>query len=895
MKKPIKRFTVSAIISVGLLVGTMQGAMAASENGTRAYKDIVNNAITEANAAGLFYADAARGTLFDIDQNGTDELILLYTTKTEQIPFPFLYCSVYSLSNGHAVKLLDNESLYAQAGGPNGAVGIAKQNGQNLLYINSETGETGENAHRSGNWNFYQLNNNKLSKVSSVSYDYIQSDLSDLGHCTGSAVWDGRAISWEEYLSRASKITSEIKLMEDGSGNTLEALLGQIDKMGGEKHLTDGQKAYIKQTLGVPNILDVQFCVGNRYYWDAGARWLIQIDLYYNGELIAGAAFDADTLELCRNIMMYSGDAKIPSAWATEEVNAAREYGLIPEELDQEYQTPITRAEFCILVWNLQQALLGEEPSELLYRQNADLLRDVFTDVGALDEYADQIASANRQGIVNGYGSGRFGPNDSISRAEAAAMLMRTARSLGMDEPTETQKHFVDTIALQQWAKDGINFISACAADGKTVMGGTGENIFSPESSYTREAAFVTFGRLYRCFENRKAVFCFDEAPVVTAALNYANGHYNQLAVYNQSVQTAAQDYVDKGLVYVNGMWNVLEAIKNLTQLDIEGYTSVVSKNDYNLIITQLMLSTDFYQGLTDMISENTMDKLNQIYAAICDENPQYRTLLGSATNCKSIDELLNSHAYQALKHELNKNNPPLLENLFSEVFGDVGGTVYNTVSASTATAADAIEAGAIMFAYQEASADFYQMLLQFRSYIRTHYAQDADIINLQAAIDELIQGYIKSYESDAFNQEFLSTFASGGAKKALNSLPGKFVEMMPQVAALQKVVGISFDTGMWINDKLFNSSETAYYGNLIPKIASVASIAEEFSYSYKRRLYDDRSAENASMYEQSARMYYNLIKLGHEAIIKYHDVRKIDSSEWVDSLNTLNHYHYPN
>ncbi|MFR3786013.1 MAG: S-layer homology domain-containing protein [Agathobaculum desmolans] len=895
MKKQIKRAAVSAIISVGLLVGTMQGAMAANERGTQAYKDIVNNALTEANAAGLFYADAARGTLFDIDQNGTDELILLYTTKTEQIPFPFLYCSVYSLSGGHAVKLLDKEALYAQAGGPNGVVGVAKQNGQNLLYINSETGETGENAHRSGNWNFYQLKNNQLLKVRSVSYNYIDSGFGDLGHCTGSAVWDRRKISWQEYLSKISDLKPKIELMENGDGSTLEALLDQIDKIGNEKHLTDEQVAHIKQMLGVPNAMNVQVCVGNRYYWDAGARWLIQINLQHNDEMVAGAAFDADTLELCRNVMMYSGDTDIPSEWAAEEVDAAREYGLIPGELDKEYQTKITRAEFCILVWNLQQALLGEEPSELLYQQRADLLRDVFTDVGALDEYADQIASANRQGIVNGYGRGRFGPNDSINRVEAAAMLMRTARSLGMDEPTESQKYFVDTVALQQWAKDGINFISACAADGKAVMGGTGESIFSPESSYTREAAFVTFGRLYRCFENRKAVFCFDEAPIVTAALNYANGHYNQLAVYNQSVQAAAQDYVDKGLVYVNGMWNVLEAIKNLAQLDIEGYTSVVSKNDYNLIITQLMLSTDFYQGLTDMISANTMDKLNQIYAAICDENPQYSTLLGSVTNCKNIDELLNSRAYQALKYEINKNNPPLLKNLFSEVFGDVAGTVYNTVSASTATAADAIEAGAIMFAYQEASADFYQMLLQFRSYIRTYYAQDADIINLQAAIDELIQGYIKSNESDAFNQEFLSTFASGGAKKALNSLPGKFVEMIPQVAALQKVVGISFDVGMWINDKLFNTNETAYYGNLIPKIASVASIVEEFSYSCKRRLYDDRSAENASMYEQSARMYYNLIKLGHEAIIKYHDVRKIDSSEWVDSLNVLNHYHYPN
>lgn len=583
-----------------------------------------------------------------------------------------------------------------------------------------------------------------------------------------------------------------------------------------------------------------------------------------------------------------------PSSWATEEVDAAREDGLIPEKLDVEYQTEITRAEYCSLVWTLQKTLLGEEPSELLDQHNADLLLDVFTDVDRFDEYAEQIASANRQGIVNGYGGSLFGPNDAITRAEAAAMLMRTARSLGMDEPNGTQMKFSDTSALQQWAKDSIDFISACTADGKAVMGGTGTNTFSPNDNYTREEAFITFERLYRCFDNREAVFSFDEAPIITAALNYANGHYNQLAVYNQFLQDAAQDYVDKGLVYVNGMWDVLDAIKNLTQLDIEGYAEVISQNDYNLIITQLMLSTDFYQGLTDVISENTMDKLNQIYAAICGENPEYNTLLGSIANCKSIDELLNSSEYQTLKHEVNKYDPPLLENLFSEVFGDVAGTVYDTVTASTDAAADAIEAGAILLAYQDASEDFYQMMLQFRSYIRSHYnTQDADTQNLLTAIDELIQGYIKSYNSDSFTKEFLSTFASGGAVKAINTLPGKFVELIPQVNALQKVAGISFNVGMWIDDVLFNSSETAYYGNLIPKIAAVASIADEFSEYYKWCFYDDRSAENAAMFEQSARMYYNLIALGHEAVIRYYDSRNIDSSAWIDSFNGLGKYDY--
>lgn len=653
------------------------------------------------------------------------------------------------------------------------------------------------------------------------------------------------------------------------------------------------QIAHFKQALGVPDSLDVEISVSDRYYWSAGTRWLIQVSFTRDGEIVAGAAFDADTLEIVRDILMYSGNADGPSAWAAAEVQAARKDNLIPEELDADYRTDITRAEFCALVWALQQSLLGEDPAALLDQHDADLLLDAFSDVDRLSEYAEQIASANRQGIVNGYGNGRFGPDGAITRAEAAAMLMRTARSLGMKQPNGSQMTFSDTAALQQWAKDGIRFISACVADGKAVMGGTGTATFSPNANYTREQAFITFERLYRCFDDRQATFCFREEPTVTTALNYANSHYPQLDVFDQGLQDAAQEYVDRGLVYVNGMWDVLDAVKDLAKLDIDDYAEVVTKNDYNLIITQLMLSNDFYQGLTDVISENTLDKLNQIYTALCAENPEYATLLGAMTDCKSLDALLSSNAYQTLKHEISKDDPPLLENLFSEVFGEAAGTVYNTISDATAVTADAIEASAILLAYQDADAAFYQMMLLFRSYIRSNYAQDADIKNLQSAIDELVQGYVQSQDSQAFIQEFASTFAQSGVKTAIASLPGKLIDAVPQVAALQKVAGISFDVGMWMDDVLFSSSETAYYGNLIPKIASVASIAAEFSENCKQDLYNDRSAENAAMFEQASRMYYNLIALGHEAIIRYCDARNINAGEWNQSLDRLTSYQY--
>lgn len=50
-----------------------------------------------------------------------------------------------------------------------------------------------------------------------------------------------------------------------------------------------------------------------------------------------------------------------------------------------------------------------------------------FSDVAAGTEYANAIAWATEKGIVNGYGDGRFGPNDPVTREQLAVMLWRYA------------------------------------------------------------------------------------------------------------------------------------------------------------------------------------------------------------------------------------------------------------------------------------------------------------------------------------------------------------------------------------------------------------------------------------------------------------------------------------
>lgn len=408
--------TISGLITLGVIACAANPiSNAGAVNGTQLYKNAVEEASAQSSAAGAFYANAARGALYDIDENGVDELILLYTVKTEQIPY--LVSSVYTLSGGQIVTLLDKEPLYPLAGGPNGAVGVAQRDGQNLLYVQSESGETGIDAHRGGEWTFYQMVDNKMSEVESVSYEYVMSDLSDLDNCTGSAVWDGSAISWEEYISRTSDITPEVKLTEDGSGSTLDALLDQIDNM----------------------------------------------------------------------TMIES-----PSPWAIEEVDAARDAGLIPSDLDSNYQTNITREEFCHLMTQLLAARTGKSVDELLSDAGIEPSEPYS------DTRDEDILAMSALGIVNGVGNNRFDPDASITREEAAVMLARVTTKFDGLKTNSEPMAFTDQAQISLWAKEAVDVVSSCAYNGNCIMNGTGESIFSPNDTYTREQSIMTSLRLYR-------------------------------------------------------------------------------------------------------------------------------------------------------------------------------------------------------------------------------------------------------------------------------------------------------------------------------------------------------------------------------------------------------------
>lgn len=81
---------------------------------------------------------------------------------------------------------------------------------------------------------------------------------------------------------------------------------GEVSKGTSDNNMPDYIEK-VKQDLGIPDDMDVTYKVSDVYYWQAGLRYLICVDFYYDGEDIAGAEVDAYTYELIRGIHTYSG------------------------------------------------------------------------------------------------------------------------------------------------------------------------------------------------------------------------------------------------------------------------------------------------------------------------------------------------------------------------------------------------------------------------------------------------------------------------------------------------------------------------------------------------------------------------------------------------------------
>lgn len=105
-----------------------------------------------------------------------------------------------------------------------------------------------------------------------------------------------------------------------------------------------------------------------------------------------------------------------------------------------------------------------------------------FTDVASGAYYANAVAWANANGIVSGYGSGKFGPNDKVTREQLAAILYRYAQYKKYDvSGAKSLDGYTDAQSVSSYAVPALQWANAAGI----VTGKSGSKL-DPKGNATR-------------------------------------------------------------------------------------------------------------------------------------------------------------------------------------------------------------------------------------------------------------------------------------------------------------------------------------------------------------------------------------------------------------------------
>jgi len=128
----------------------------------------------------------------------------------------------------------------------------------------------------------------------------------------------------------------------------------------------------------------------------------------------------------------------------------------------------LTRAEFVQVLYN------AEGKPAVTYKNR-------FSDVPENQWYTNAIIWATEKGIVNGYGNGKYGVSDSITREQLATMLNKYAQYKGYKvDATAELNTYTDTSKISGWAVNYMKWIV-----GSNIMSGKGDRL-DPQGNATR-------------------------------------------------------------------------------------------------------------------------------------------------------------------------------------------------------------------------------------------------------------------------------------------------------------------------------------------------------------------------------------------------------------------------
>lgn len=164
----------------------------------------------------------------------------------------------------------------------------------------------------------------------------------------------------------------------------------------------------------------------------------------------------------------------ISTHWGKEAIEYAVEKGYFSGVSDTLFQPDgsMTRGMIVTVLWRMMGSPQAENTA-------------AFDDVAAGSWYADAVRWASSEAIVSGYGDGRFGPTDPVTREQMMVILSGCAAYRGVPVRTEGDLTvFSDADKIAGWAEDAVSW-----GVGAGLLNGTGNGMLNPKGTATRAEA----------------------------------------------------------------------------------------------------------------------------------------------------------------------------------------------------------------------------------------------------------------------------------------------------------------------------------------------------------------------------------------------------------------------
>lgn len=172
-----------------------------------------------------------------------------------------------------------------------------------------------------------------------------------------------------------------------------------------------------------------------------------------------------------------------PTSWFQEDIKDAIDKNFVPNDLQGNYQSDITRAEYAVLALSIYSVSGAEFSWEEM---------TPFDDcIG--HKYEQQLVAAYNAGIIAGDGKGTFNPDDKISRQQVAVMLVNLLKQISPKRDFEVKNtySYPDQNDIAPWARYYIDY----CFENEILRGGTGNSI-APLGNATIEQSIVLLYRI---------------------------------------------------------------------------------------------------------------------------------------------------------------------------------------------------------------------------------------------------------------------------------------------------------------------------------------------------------------------------------------------------------------